>query len=263
MTCFTADFDGADVRPSPNFGERRGVARPDSIVLHYTGMEGGPAAEAWLCNPQSEVSAHYVVHEDGRVVQLVPERLRAWHAGRGSWHGETDMNSRSVGIEIVNPGHAFGYPPFPAAQIEVLIELCRDICARQGIPPERVIAHSDLAPGRKIDPGEKFPWPELAAQGVGLFVEPVPLSDGEVLRPGDQGAAVEELQSMLETCGYDVVPTGLYDEQTKIVVEAFQRHFRQSCVDGLADVSTVSTLRKLIDRLKAAPSIREPSSRID
>src|SRR6185312_12956132 len=133
------------------------------IILHYTGMETGEAAEAWLCNPESEVSSHYLVHEDGLIVQMVREADRAWHAGASSWHGETDMNSRSVGIEIVNRGHSLGYDNFGDSQIEAVIGLCRGISLRHAVPPERVLAHSDIAPARKVDPGEKFPWRRLAA----------------------------------------------------------------------------------------------------
>ena len=167
MSGFASDQPGAEVRVSPNFGQRVGTTRPDMIILHYTGMESGEGAEAWLCNPASEVSSHYLVHEDGRIIQMVRESDRAWHAGKSSWQGRTDINSCSVGIEIVNPGHAFGYPDFPDVQIAAVINLCRGIIERHGIVPERVLAHSDVAPGRKIDPGEKFPWHALAVSGVG------------------------------------------------------------------------------------------------
>ena len=163
------------------------------IILHYTGMATGAAAESWLCDPASEVSSHYLVHEDGSIVQMVRESDRAWHAGKGSWRGETDINSRSVGIEIVNPGHALGYTTFPKRQIAAVIELCRDITTRHAIRPQRVLAHSDVAPGRKIDPGEKFPWRKLAEAGVGHFVAPARSGGRPVLGPGDSGGAVEEL----------------------------------------------------------------------
>ena len=196
---------------SPNFGPRRDGLRPDMIVLHYTGMATGPAAEAWLCDPVSEVSSHYLVHEDGSVVQMVRESDRAWHAGRGSWRGGTDINSCSIGIEIVNPGHAYGYRNFPAAQIDAVIELCRDIAERHSILPERVLAHSDTAPGRKIDPGEKFPWGQLAHAGVGHYVEPSRAGGGRFLTAGERGEPVEELQSMLALYGYGVEITGVFD----------------------------------------------------
>ena len=156
------------VRASPNHGVRLGRTRPDCIVLHYTGMADGASAIAWLCNPLAQVSSHYVIEEDGRILQLVAESRRAWHAGRSAWAGATDLNSASIGIEIVNGGHPAGLPPFPPAQVEAAIRLCRDIADREAIRPERIVGHSDIAPGRKIDPGERFPWAELHAGGVGL-----------------------------------------------------------------------------------------------
>ena len=164
------------VAPSPNHGERRGRGI-DTLVLHYTGMTSGAAALARLRDPLSEVSAHYLVFEDGGIVQMVPEARRAWHAGAGSWKGDSDVNARSVGIEIVHPGHAGGLPPYPEVQISAVIALCRDIGARWPVPPERVLAHSDTAPGRKEDPGETFPWARLAAEGVGHHVPPARLSE--------------------------------------------------------------------------------------
>ena len=226
------------------------------IVLHYTDMVTGEAAEAWLCAPGERRSpSHYLVHEDGRVVQMVRESDRAWHAGKSSWRGETDINSHSVGIEIVNPGPSHGYRNFPGRQIDAVIELCRGIAARHAIPPQRVLAHSDIAPGRKVDPGEKFPWRELAEAGVGHFVAPARAGGRPVLGPGDSGAAVEELQSMLSLYGYGIDITGVFDEQTGVVVAAFQRHFRPRRVDGLADRSTVDTLQAAACRrcLSSAP----------
>jgi len=245
MITFLPDFAAATVRPSPNFGERRGFARPDMLVLHYTGMVSGQAAEDWLCDPRSEVSCHYVVHEDGRVVQLVPETSRAWHAGKSSWHGETDINSHSVGIEIVNPGHSFGYPPFPRRQITAVIALCRDIIARNAIPAARVLGHSDVAPGRKVDPGEKFPWGRLSRAGIGLWRPPSRRVTGPTLQRGDHGAPVAALQASLVHFGYGLEVTGTYDERTRTVVSAFQLHFRPDRADGVADPATRATLRKL------------------
>ena len=246
MSGFSPDHAGAEVRVSPNFGQRHGISAPDMIVLHYTGMESGDAAEAWLCNPTSEVSSHYLVHEDGRIVQMVRESDRAWHAGKSSWQGRTDINSCSVGIEIVNPGHVFGYKAFPKRQIAAVIELCLGVATRHRIRPERVLAHSDVAPGRKVDPGEKFPWRALANGGAGLFVQPAPIRPGSTLDLDSAGAAVEELQSLLSRYGYGIDVTGAFDEQTRTVVAAFQRHFRPRRVDGIADRSTLATLRRLV-----------------
>lgn len=219
------------------------------IVLHYTGMETAAAAEAWLCDPVSEVSSHYLVHEDGRIVQMVRECDRAWHAGKSSWRGMADINSHSIGIEIVNPGHGLGYPDFPKIQIKAVTGLCRGIIVRHSIRPEMVLAHSDVAPGRKVDPGEKFPWSSLAKSGVGHFVRPARLRNGHDCNPGSQGADVEHLQSMLALYGYGVEITGVFDAQTEIAVAAFQRHFRPRRVDGIADGATVETLRRLLSAL--------------
>jgi N-acetylmuramoyl-L-alanine amidase len=252
MSGFAPDHSGAEVRVSPNFGPRPDGLRPDMIVLHYTGMEAGAAAEARLCDPASEVSSHYLVHEDGRIVQMVRESDRAWHAGKSSWRGNRDVNSRSVGIEIVNPGHEFGYPDFPKVQILAVIELCRGIAHRHSVRPEMILGHSDVAPGRKVDPGEKFPWRLLARHGIGHFVEPARLRGGAISSLGDSGAPVEELQSMLALYGYGVEITGLFDRQTEIAVAAFQRHFRPKQIDGVADRATVATLHRLLASLPSS-----------
>jgi N-acetylmuramoyl-L-alanine amidase len=247
---FAADFKPARVAASPNQGERKSAI--DMIVLHYTGMKSGDEALARLTDPASNVSSHYLLYEDGRIDQLVPEARRAWHAGLSSWRGVADINSCSVGIEIVNPGHEYGYGDFPDAQVEAVIALCRDIIARHNIPAARVLAHSDIAPERKQDPGEKFPWGRLAASGVGLWVEPSPLRDGTTLHPEDRGPQVAELQRALGRFGYAADITHLYDKPTAEIVTAFQRHFRPARVDGIADRSTVATLQRL---LTASPAI--------
>lgn len=216
------------------------------IILHYTGMESGAAALARLCDPEAKVSSHYLVHEDGRIVQLVAESRRAYHAGVSSWRGVTDINSRSIGIEIVNGGHDYGCPEFPEAQVRAVIALCRDIQARRRIGRENVLAHSDVAPGRKRDPGEIFPWRTLFEAGVGLWVEPAPLSNGDELSAGDQGEAVRAFKAMLADYGYGIGMTDIYDATTVDAVTAFQRHFRPQCVDGVADVSTRKTLQRLL-----------------
>lgn len=235
----------AEVLASPNHGERTGVDAPDMLLLHYTGMESTAEAVAWLRAPERGVSAHYVVFEDGRIAQLVPEARRAWHAGVSHWAGADDINSLSIGIEIANPGHDHGYPPFPAIQIEAVTALCKDILSRHRIAPDRVLAHSDVAPLRKADPGEKFPWEVLHRAGVGHLVEEVPPSDGRYFMRGEQGQPIEALQAMLTLYGYGVPVSGTYCETTEAVVRAFQRHFRRSRVDGVADVSTLATLYNL------------------
>ena len=236
--------------PSPNHGERRGYARPDSVIMHYTGMATGQGALDWLRDPKSELSSHYVVAEYGEIVQLVAEDRRAWHAGVGVWKGERDLNSASIGIEIVNPGHERGLPPFPEAQIAATIALCRDIGSRRAIRPERILAHSDIAPSRKRDPGERFPWDVLARAGVGHWVEPAPIGGAAAFGRGQEGPHVRALQALLALYGYGVELTGVYDRATEIVVTAFQRHFRPERVDGQPDESTIATLRALVAALR-------------
>ena len=236
------------VHPSPNHGERRS-GPVDLLILHYTGMESAAAALQRLANPVAEVSAHYVVLEDGRVVQMVPEGRRAWHAGQAAWAGITDVNSRSLGIEIVNGGHAGGLPAYPEAQIAAVIALCGDLTGRWNVPSHRVLAHSDIAPERKEDPGEHFPWDRLARAGIGHWVTPTPIRDGRFFPQGDSGQPIEALQAMFSLYGYDLPVTGAFDARTRAVVTAFQRHFRPARVDGVADASTITTLRDLIAAL--------------
>jgi N-acetylmuramoyl-L-alanine amidase len=240
------------VLPSPNQEARIGAARPDILLLHYTGMKSTQAALERLCDPAARVSSHYLVFEDGRIFQLVPETQRAYHAGASSWERTTDINSRSIGIEIGNKGHDFGCPEFSEPQIAAVVALCRDIVARRSIAACRVLAHSDVAPDRKRDPGEVFPWRRLAEAGVGLWVEPEPLVDGAMLRAGDRGEEVANLQRALADYGYGMAPSGIYDAATQEIVIAFQRHFRPGRVDGIADVSTVRTLKKLIAKRDSA-----------
>lgn len=250
MQTFTPDSSMvSDVIPSPNHGERNKARRPDMIVLHYTGMPDVEGALTRLCKAGTEVSAHYVVLEDGRILQCVPESKRAWHAGVACWAGEEDINSCSIGIEIVNRGHDWGYPDFPLRQIAAVIALCRGIILRREVPPHRVVGHSDVAPARKKDPGEKFPWRSLAASGVGLWVEPARIVPGPALKQGAEGDDVRLMQQALADYGYRVPVNGSYDHATTDVVTAFQRHFRPDKVDGIADASTLATLHALLARL--------------
>lgn len=251
MSALKSDHPGAKVRPTPNFGERVDGKRPSIIILHYTGMEDGRAAEDWLANIVSEVSAHYLVYEDGRIVQMVPEAARAWHAGKSVWKGETDINSMSIGIEIVNAGPLADFPDYPDAQIDAVIELCTGISERHPIRPENVLAHSDVAPARKIDPGEKFPWQKLHQAGIGHWVEPAPVRGGRFISLGEQGQPVEALQSMLALYGYGVPIDGRFGPETELAIAAFQRHFRPQKVDGVADMSTIETLHRLLSSLPA------------
>jgi N-acetylmuramoyl-L-alanine amidase len=250
MTPFQPDsFIVADVVPSPNADARADGRPPDLILLHYTGMKTGEAALARLTSAESKVSSHYVVFEDGRIVQCVPESERAWHAGVSSWAGEIDINSCSIGIEIVNPGHEFGYRDFPLRQTAAVIALCKSILTRRGpISPDRILGHSDVAPSRKMDPGERFPWELLNNSGVGHWVPPAELDvQGTTLNPGDSGELVTRLQRAFQLYGYGIEDHGRYDDKTVDVVAAFQRHFRPARVDGVADPSTMLTLGRLIE----------------
>ena len=205
--------------PSPNFNERKTVLR--YIVLHYTGMENGEMALERMCDPSAQVSTHYMIEEDGRVFQLVDEDKRAWHAGVSCWQGERDMNSASIGIEIVNGGHDFGLPEFPAVQIEAVIELVKSVMERHGIKAKDVIGHSDIAPGRKQDPGEKFPWDQLARAGC-VIAAPEPTND----------ALSGDIEQALIQIGYSLEP-GL-----DAVIEAFQRRYRPDGILGRLDAQT-------------------------
>ena len=215
--------------PSPNHNER---ALPVSmLVLHYTGMADAASAIARLRDPAAEVSAHYLVDEDGQVVRLVPEDRRAWHAGRSSWRGVTDVNSASIGIEIVNPGHEIGYRPFPAAQMSALVPLVADIVARHHIRPGNVVGHSDIAPARKDDPGELFDWEALARLKLALARPTAGLADPHWT---DSGFLLA-----LERFGYDVA-------DGRAAVVAFQRRFRPSRIDGVIDGQTRAILLALL-----------------
>lgn len=232
--------------PAVHFSDRVGVTGPDILLMHYTGVPTPEFALDILTSGEREVSCHYLVRQDGGIVHMVDEHKRAWHAGKSSWEGASDVNSRSIGIEICNPGHGDDYHDFPDAQIEAVIALSHDIFTRHGVEPRRVLAHSDVAPGRKIDPGERFPWARLAARGVGLWIEPAAITSGPVLEGGASGDEVSSLQRNLAAFGYGIDVTGIYDGATATVVRAFQLHFRQELCDGRADISTIATLDGLL-----------------
>ena len=268
--------------PSPNFDERKRPIR--FIVLHYTGMDdadsalrvlsdplpqreayldaipqnplmvdGRPADRVLVPSPMTKVSSHYLAYEDGRMFQLVDESKRAWHAGRGSWDGETDLNSCSIGIEIANGGHDFGLPEFPDVQIQSVMTLVKAIMDRHGLDRQHVIGHSDLAPSRKPDPGEKFPWKRLAQAGLSIWPMPGP-EDGnqrvvfETL--GALDARIYAMQGSLATIGYGVSDNGTYDATLKDIIRAFQRRFRQNKADGIIDVETLSLIERVADILR-------------
>lgn len=246
-------------RPSPNHDVR--TAPIDLVILHYTGMQSAEVALARLTDPEpisgrypgpwrdpdapddaplGRVSAHYLVAEDGDVFALVPEERRAWHAGAGVWAGWGALNDRSIGIEIANGGHDFGLPDFAEPQIEAVLALVREITARWGLGPAQVVGHSDVAPERKADPGEKFPWARLAAAGLALWPQaPEPARFAA-------GVPVAALQRGLAAFGYDVAASERLDGATEAAVRAFQRRFRPARVDGRADAETLAILDDLL-----------------
>jgi N-acetylmuramoyl-L-alanine amidase len=218
-------------RPSPNFDARPGDGRVDMLVLHYTGMRTAKEALDRLCDPAAKVSAHYMIDEDGVVTRMVAEEKRAWHAGLSSWRSRTDINGASIGIELVNPGHEFGYRRFPEPQMAALEELARGILGRHPVPARHVVGHSDVAPLRKQDPGELFDWPRLARAGIGFWPDfgaqtvPQPLN-------------LRESQAHLIEIGYFCPQSGALDAITTAAILAFQRHFRPKCCDGVLDTET-------------------------
>jgi N-acetylmuramoyl-L-alanine amidase len=237
-------------RPSPNHAGRRPGARIDMLVLHYTGMQSAEAALERLCDPAARVSAHYLVEESGTVWRLVPEARRAFHAGVSCWRGETDLNHASIGVEIANPGHEWGYRPFPAAQMAAVETLCREILARHPIPADRILGHSDIAPDRKADPGELFDWPRLAQAGIGLWPPPPPGSAagrGRALGVVEQAAALAALARI----GYCVLPGN-----EAPAIAAFQRRFRRERWDGRLDRETARRLAEVAEVAAACETAR-------
>lgn len=223
-------------RPSPSHDARPAGQPVDILLIHYTGMQTAEAALERLCDPAAKVSAHYLIEENGRLWQLVDERRRAWHAGLAEWRGSSDVNGRSIGIELVNPGHEWGYRPFPAAQMASLVALCREVLARHQIPSRHVLGHSDVAPLRKDDPGELFDWKALAAAGIGLWPVPPSTTPASHASPPDPEVA----QRLLAAFGY-----GYLDQDFAAVLRAFQRHFRPEAVTGELDGGTFARLEDL------------------
>ena len=222
--------------PSPNHDARPADAETDMLILHYTGMQSGQAAIDRLRDPAARVSSHYVVEEDGTTWCLVPEERRAWHAGISAWRGHTWLNNRSVGIEIVNPGHEWGYRDFPPAQMAAVRALCHGILARHPIPPRNVVGHSDVAPDRKDDPGERFDWRGLAADGIGLWPgpDPAPLAEDAVA-------------AALAAIGYPI-------PDLATTLRAFQRHWRPESVTGLADAATRARIAAVLAACDSIPA---------
>ncbi len=230
--------------PSPNHDARPDDVPVDMLILHYTGMKSATEAIDRLRDPAAKVSSHYVVDEDGTVLRLVPEDRRAWHAGISHWRGHAALNGRSIGIEIVNPGHEWGYRDFPVLQLAALCDLCLTILARHPIPARNVIAHSDVAPERKEDPGERFDWQGLAENGVGLW----PLGAPDI---GNLGAIrdpirLRPVRAALLEIGYRVMPEGGLDPALSTVLRAFQRHWRPQAITGQADDGTLVRLQGVL-----------------
>ncbi|MDE2005700.1 MAG: N-acetylmuramoyl-L-alanine amidase [Rhodospirillales bacterium] len=221
----------------------------DMLVLHYTGMRTGTEAIARLRDPTAKVSAHYVVEEDGAVLAMVDEQRRAWHAGVSYWRGARGLNDRSIGIEIVNPGHEWGYRDFPVLQLAATCDLCLAILSRHPIPARNVVAHSDIAPDRKQDPGERFPWAEFAANGVGLW--PDGMGDAGTSGAVRDAAALAPVRAGLAAIGYEVAPRGPLDPALATVLRAFQRHWRPEAVTGQADAGTLDRLAALVAMIRA------------
>lgn len=239
----------------PNHDARPAGMPIDMLVVHYTGMPTGAAAISRLRDASAKVSAHYVIEEDGKVFHLVPEERRAWHAGVAYWRGHRDINGRSIGIELVNPGHEFGYRAFPKAQMSSLITLAGAIVKRRKIPPRNVLGHSDVAPERKEDPGELFEWERLAASGIGLWPKirrrwfGGSSFEGFNFGPDERHAKIAETQKRLVSWGYEVPTNGVLDARTTRVLVAFQRHFRPSNIEGRLDGETASRLAALLEQV--------------
>jgi N-acetylmuramoyl-L-alanine amidase len=216
-------------------------------------VDGRPADSVLVPAPMNKVSSHYLVYEDGRIFQLVDEAKRAWHAGRGTWDGETDMNSCSIGIEIANGGHDFGLPDFAETQIQSVMALVKAIMDRHGLDRQHVIGHSDLAPSRKPDPGEKFPWRRLADAGLSIWPKPGPEDGNQTVvfdTLGALDARLVAMQGSLSEIGYGVTNNGTYDATLKDIIRAFQRRFRQTKADGIIDVETLALIERVADILR-------------
>jgi len=230
--------------PSPNFENRPPGVSVNLLLFHYTGMKSASEAIARLCNPNSKVSAHYLIDEGGNIFSLVEENKRAWHAGVASWNDDVDINNISVGVEIANPGHEFGYSRYPERQMVAVETLSIDIIKRHSIRAARVLAHSDVSPSRKCDPGELFDWERLAAAGIGIWPKMLPVSvDFEI-------GSIRQCQKQLKMIGYSLKVTGVLDECTRDTILAFQRHWLPNRLTGKFDVETVWRMKSLLRALE-------------
>lgn len=239
-------------RPSPNWNERPHGTVIDTVVIHYTGMRSGEEALERLCDPLAEVSAHYLIEEDGRLFKLVEEEKRAWHAGVSAWRGRENLNHTSIGIELVNPGQEFGYRDFPEAQIETLLTLLSGLKKRHTISVEGFVGHSDIAPDRKTDPGELFPWRRLAQAGFGLWSDTEAHSTEILASVGDYGRNVAMLNKQLGIIGYHLNHAEKFDVATECAVRAFQAHWRPETVSGCYDKGTAARLHDIVNQIRNA-----------
>lgn len=243
-------------KPSPSWNERpAGVQGIDTVIIHYTGMHTAGEALSRLCDEDIEVSAHFLIDEDGKTYQLVAPEQRAWHAGVSHWQGRDNMNHTSIGVELVNPGHEFGYRCFPDAQITALLKVLAHLKATFDIPQHRFLGHSDIAPDRKADPGELFPWGVLADAGFGIWLDKadhanVRYDASTIAKKGMSGPEIAQLNEDLRLIGYNVDEGNAFTEQTLYGIKAFQRHWRQSSVTGILDVETSDTLKAVVKLMR-------------
>ena len=244
--------------PSPNRDMRPGHMPVDVLVFHYTGMTSVSEALSRLCDPEVKVSAHYLVDEQGTIYRLVAEDKQAWHAGISCWNGKSALNENSIGIEIANPGHEYGYRAFPAVQMEAVLRLSQDILTRHAIAPKDMVGHSDIAPNRKTDPGELFDWQYLAKNGVGVWpkVGKIKRPHEVISSPGDETKDVALFQKLLNQYGYHIRVDGFYGQKTEAVIRAFKRHFVQERVDAFWDRLAQETLEALLLACKGSVDTR-------
>lgn len=238
-------------KPSANFDDRRGVTDPSMIVIHYTGMKNGEEALKWLQAPESKVSAHYLIEENGTIYHMVDDSKRAWHAGVSYWRGASDINSASIGIELVNPGHDHGYIPFPTEQMQALTLLCQQILKKYPITFHNIVGHSDIAPDRKQDPGELFDWKALAMNDVGFWPGDGHMVPGATPLNDKTADVIRPIQHELAEIGYYIHQNGQMDHATRLAITAFQRRFRPGRVDGLLDDSTIARINLVFKAFSA------------
>ena len=235
-------------KSSPNFDERK--SKIDIIVIHYTGMQSFEEALEHLCKPSSKVSSHYLINSSGDVYLLVDEEKRAWHAGVSYWSGNIDVNSSSIGIELVNPGHEFGYEIFSESQMTSLEVLIKSLINNYNIPLYNIVGHSDIAPLRKKDPGELFNWKRLAKKNLSIWPNKLSTSFSKNIKIGNKSNSILQVQEFLSEIGYKITKDGFFSEETKLVLMAFQRRFRCHKVDGLFDDETGSMIKSIYDLKK-------------